>query len=68
VADSAATFKSYAVLVIGDPSTTSSCSTLTPTTATSGTDAIGTAWQSAVSGNVAVLGAPPPRARPRQVI
>ena len=26
VADSAATFKSYAVLVIGDPSTTSSCS------------------------------------------
>jgi RHS repeat-associated protein len=59
LADSAATFKSYAVLVIGDPSTTSSCSTLTPTTATSGTDAIGTTWQSAVSGNVAVLGTAP---------
>jgi RHS repeat-associated protein len=59
LADSAATFKSYAVLVIGDPSTTSSCSTLTPTTATSGTGAIGTTWQSAVSGNVAVLGTAP---------
>jgi RHS repeat-associated protein len=59
LADSAATFKSYAVLVIGDPSTTSSCSSLTPTTATSGTDAIGTTWQSAVSGNVAVLGTAP---------
>jgi RHS repeat-associated protein len=56
LADSASTFESYAVLVIGDPSTTSSCSTLTPTTATSGTDAIGTTWQSAVTGNVAVLG------------
>jgi len=59
LADSAATFKSYAVLVIGDASTTSSCSTLTPTTATSGTGAIGTTWQSAVSGNVAVLGTAP---------
>jgi RHS repeat-associated protein len=59
LADSAATFKSYAVLVIGDPSTASSCSTLTPTTATSGTDAIGTTWQAAVSGNVAVLGTAP---------
>ena len=59
LADSAATFKSYAVLVIGDPSTTSSCSALTPTTATSGTDAIGTTWQGAVSGNVAVLGTAP---------
>jgi RHS repeat-associated protein len=59
LADSASTFKSYAVLVIGDPSTTSSCSTLTPTTATSGTDAIGTTWQSAVTGNVAVLGTAP---------
>ena len=56
---SAATFKSYAVLVIGDPSTTRSCSSLTPVTATSGTDAIGTTWQSAVSGNVAVLGTAP---------
>lgn len=59
LADSAATFKSYAVLVIGDPSTTSSCSALTPSTATSGTDAIGTTWQSVVSGNVAVLGTAP---------
>jgi hypothetical protein len=59
LADSAATFKSYAVLVIGDPSTTSSCSSLTPVTGTSGTDAIGTTWQSAVSGNVAVLGTAP---------
>ena len=58
-ADSASTFESYAVLVIGDPSTTSSCSTLTPTTATSGTDAIGTTWQSAVTGTVAVLGTAP---------
>ena len=56
---SAATFKSYAVLVIGDPSTTDSCSSLTPSTAASGTDAIGTAWQSAVSGNVALLGTAP---------
>jgi hypothetical protein len=59
LADSSATFKSYAVLVIGDPSTTSSCSALTPTTATSGTGAIGTTWQAAVSGNVAVLGTAP---------
>ena len=58
-ADSASTFKSYGVLVIGDPSTTSSCSTLIPTTATSGTDAIGTTWQSAVTGTVAVLGTAP---------
>jgi hypothetical protein len=55
----AAQFETYAVLVIGDPSTTSSCSTLTPLAVTSGTDAIGTAWQSAVSGNVAVLGTAP---------
>ena len=59
VADSTATFKTYAVLVIGDPSTTSSCSTLTPTTGTTGGDAIGTNWQAAVSGNVAVLGTAP---------
>jgi YD repeat-containing protein len=59
LADSAATFKSYAVLVIGDPSTPSSCSALTPVTATSGTGAIGTTWQAAVSGNVAVLGTAP---------
>ena len=59
LADSASTFETYAALVIGDPSTSSSCSTLTPTTATSGTDAIGTTWQSAVTGNVAVLGTAP---------
>ena len=58
-ADSASTFETYAVLVIGDPSTTSSCSTLMPTTATSGTDALGTTWQSAVTGGVAVLGTAP---------
>ncbi len=55
---SASSFASYAALVIGDPSS-GSCSTLTPTTATSGTDALGTAWQSAVSGNVVVAGTAP---------
>jgi RHS repeat-associated protein len=54
----AAQFKAYAAIVIGDPSS-GSCSTLTPTTATSGTDAIGTTWQSAVSGNLAVIGTAP---------
>jgi RHS repeat-associated protein len=58
-ADSASTFESYAVLVIGDPSTTSSCSTTQLTTTT-----LGTSWQTAVSlpaspGNVAVLGTAP---------
>jgi RHS repeat-associated protein len=55
----AAQFETYAVLVIGDPSAAGSCSSLTPLAAASGTDAIGTAWQSAVSGNVAVLGTAP---------
>ena len=59
LADSASTFETYAALVIGDPSTAGSCSTLTPTTTTSGTDAIGTTWQSAITGNVAVLGTAP---------
>ena len=54
----AAQFKAYAAVVIGDPSS-GSCSTLTPTTATSGTDAIGTIWQSAVTGNLAVIGTAP---------
>jgi len=54
----AAQFKAYAAVVIGDPSS-GSCSTLTPTTATSGTDAIGTTWQSAVSGNLAIIGTAP---------
>lgn len=51
---STTTFSAFAVLVIGDPSTTSSCSNLTPTTTT-----LGTAWQAAVSGNVAVVGTAP---------
>ena len=55
---SAAQFAAYAVLVIGDPSS-GSCSALTPTTGTSGSDALGTAWQGAVTGNVAVLGTAP---------
>jgi hypothetical protein len=54
------TFSSFAVLVIGDPSTTGNCSTLRPST--TGT---GTGWQLAVTGNVAVAGtAPSQRARP----
>jgi RHS repeat-associated protein len=53
-ADSVSTFDSYAVLVIGDPSTTSSCSTAQLTTTT-----LGTTWQAAVSGNVTVLGTAP---------
>ena len=56
---SAAQFEGYAALVIGDPSTSGSCSSLTPTTGTSGSDALGTAWQTAVSGNIAVLGTAP---------
>jgi RHS repeat-associated protein len=54
----AAQFAAYSALVIGDPSS-GSCSSLTPTTAASGTDALGTAWQAAVTGNVAVLGTSP---------
>ena len=55
----AAQFQAYSALVIGDPSSGGACSTLTPTTATSGTDALGTTWQSAVTGKVAVLGTAP---------
>jgi len=54
----AAQFEAYAAVVIGDPSS-GSCSTLTPTTATSGADAIGTTWQSAVTGNLAIVGTAP---------
>ena len=54
----AAQFQGYAALVIGDPSS-GSCSTLVPTTGTSGSDAIGTTWQGAVTGNLAILGAAP---------
>jgi len=56
---SASQFEGYAALVIGDPSSGGSCSALTPTTGTSGSDALGTTWQGAVSGNVAVLGTAP---------
>jgi trimeric autotransporter adhesin len=52
-------FEAYAALVIGDPSSGGTCSSLTPTTGTSGGDALGTNWQGAVSGNVAVLGTAP---------
>jgi RHS repeat-associated protein len=52
-------FEGYAALVIGDPSSGGSCSSLLPTTGTSGSDALGTAWQAAVNGNVAVLGTAP---------
>src|SRR5580658_909359 len=56
---STAQFEGYAALVIGDPSAGGSCSSLLPTTGTSGSDALGTAWQAAVNGNVAVLGTAP---------
>jgi YD repeat-containing protein len=55
----ASQFQAYAALVIGDPSAGGSCSTLTPTTGSSGSDALGTSWQGAVTGNVAVLGTAP---------
>jgi YD repeat-containing protein len=51
---STSAFEGYAALVIGDPSSGGSCSSLTQTTGT-----LGTAWQGAVSGNVAVLGTAP---------
>jgi RHS repeat-associated protein len=54
----AAQFKAYAAVVVGDPSS-GSCSSLTPTTATSGNDGIGTTWQSAVTGNLAIIGTAP---------
>ena len=56
---SASAFKAYAALVIGDPSSGGTCSSLTPTTGTTGSDALGTNWQSAVSGNVAMIGTAP---------
>ncbi len=59
---SQAQFAQYAALVIGDPSSGGSCSSLTPTTGSSGSDALGTAWQPAVTGNVAVLGTAPVQA------
>ncbi|HEY1621074.1 MAG TPA: DUF6531 domain-containing protein [Streptosporangiaceae bacterium] len=55
---SSSAFTAYAALVIGDPSS-GSCSSLIPTTGTSGSDALGTSWQPAVTGNMAVLGTAP---------
>ncbi|HEY3906371.1 MAG TPA: RHS repeat-associated core domain-containing protein [Streptosporangiaceae bacterium] len=56
---SSTSFQQYAALVIGDPSASGTCSTLTPTTATTGSDALGTNWQAAVGGNVALIGTAP---------
>src|SRR5450755_340073 len=50
----AAQFQGYAALVIGDPSGGGTCSVSLPTTGT-----LGTAWQAAVTGHVAVLGTAP---------
>jgi RHS repeat-associated protein len=55
---SKAQFQGYAALVIGDPSS-GTCSALVPTTGTTGSDAIGTTWQGAVTGNLAILGTAP---------
>ncbi|HET7013040.1 MAG TPA: RHS repeat-associated core domain-containing protein [Streptosporangiaceae bacterium] len=55
----ATAFDAYAALVIGDPSSGGTCSALTPSTATTGTDAIGANWQQAVTGNLAVIGTAP---------
>jgi RHS repeat-associated protein len=55
----AAQFGAYSALVIGDPSTGTTCSKSVLTTATSGTTGLGTTWQSAVNGKVSVLGTGP---------
>jgi YD repeat-containing protein len=47
-------FEAYAALVIGDPSSSGSCSSLNPET-----ESLGTNWQAAVTGNLAVLGTAP---------
>jgi RHS repeat-associated protein len=54
-ATSTATFKTYSAIIIGDPSTSTTCSNAAPT------DAVSTAstWGAAVTGNVAVLGTAP---------
>jgi RHS repeat-associated protein len=54
-------FESFAALVIGDPSSGGSCSSLTPVTGTAGSGqvSIGANWQAAVTGNIAVLGTAP---------
>jgi trimeric autotransporter adhesin len=47
-------FEGFSALVVGDPSTSTSCSTLSPAN-----ESLGSTWQAAVSGNVAVIGAAP---------
>jgi RHS repeat-associated protein len=56
---SASQFETYAALVIGDPSSGGTCSTLIPTAGSSGSEPLGATWQGAVSGNMAVLGTAP---------
>jgi len=53
---SQATFQGYAAVVIGDSSTSGTCSTAQPSTAT-----LGSQWEGWVTGNVAVLGTAPAR-------
>jgi trimeric autotransporter adhesin len=48
------TFDTYAAVVIGDSSTSSSCATTAPSTSS-----LGTNWEPWISGNVAVLGTAP---------
>lgn len=48
------TFQGYAAIVIGDSSTSSSCSTTAPSTSS-----LGSQWEGWVNGNVAVLGTAP---------
>jgi RHS repeat-associated protein len=50
------TFDSYAAIVIGDSSTSSSCSATAPSTSS-----LGSQWEGWVTGNVAVLGTAPAR-------
>jgi RHS repeat-associated protein len=53
---SQATFQGYAAVVIGDSSTSTSCSTTAPATSS-----LGSQWEGWVTGNVAVLGTAPAR-------
>jgi len=53
---SQSTFQSYAAVVIGDSSTSGSCSTTQPSTTS-----LGTNWEPWVTGNLAVLGTAPAR-------
>jgi RHS repeat-associated protein len=60
-AASTATFQGFNVLVMGDPSQGGTCSSLLPVTGTAGSnqESVGTAWQAAVNGNIAVTGTAP---------